>query len=993
MSGFTRSLVCSALFAPALATQTTATIEGPPFPGGEIALIASVTIFVSVLISAVAGWKGKLIEHALESSFERSGACIGFHPLKTCLGAVLITVVLGAGFPMKKAETDPAVLWVPSGSIVLDHRDYVENAWSSELFPVFVYGSPKDGNNVLTASDIQALYSHQEQLMNITVDGTAIVEVNKATKDYTAEMGGLWTFDGRAVGGEATRKLCFEFQPNACGLNSLLTVFGNDASVISGLNDASINSYLAAWDDAAMNSVVNGQFKSFQLSDVLGGLRKDSGSNTYTADVARTTLFFNFEALPDVKAHQEDEAGMQSPLNLVWEASAVCQLGIEEKQPITKEECTPPETIEYTGFFTRSFKDEFGEAILGDISRVAMSYVLIFLYLLFMLGKWDLVWSKLSLSVVVLFVVGFSFTAANGICGYIGVKENPLNNNIPFLLLGLGVDDAFVLSSEFARHTVNHPELSVTDRIAMTARTGGVSVLVTSATDALAFLIGASTRLPALSAFCIYAGFGVSFCFVYIMIFFLPWLAIDAWRAEGNRFDCCCCFRARTEHKITQPQGLCPCIPGCSRVQPDHALSRSLEKFGNFVVKSPVGKGITLVSFLALFAVGVSGVGQLEKEFKIEWFFPEGSYFEEFSQLNTDNFRSGEIFDVYMSGVDFHAEREQVDKLSSYLAVQEHIVSGSIDNWWTAFASDTPTYASLSRQDFFRALHDWYLAAPNSRYRSEIQWRAAACSAACSDADAAQGVEHAKIKATMKDFSSGKMRYEVYRTYREDMKELFNDETGKRVFPYTQAFLYWEENGIIDVELVRNLIISCGVIFTIIAALVPHPRVAILVGLNICAAIAEIIGFAHYWGVTMNGVSTIYFLICVGLSVDYSVHVAHTFTDSPGDSQDRAVNALARIGPSTFNAVVSTILAVVVLASSKSFVFEVFFKILCLVSVIAGGHGLWLLPVLLGMLGGSPKEVGEPVASSTVDNPLGDASAKHMVDASPTPVSENAIGA
>ena len=118
------------------------------------------------------------------------------------------------------------------------------------------------------------------------------------------------------------------------------------------------------------------------------------------------------------------------------------------------------------------------------------------------------------------------------------------------------------------------------------------------------------------------------------------------------------------------------------------------------------------------------------------------------------------------------------------------------------------------------------------------------------------------------------------------------------------------------------MIIACGTIFTIIAAMIPHPRVAVLVTINIGAAILEIIGFAHYWGVTMNGVSTIYFLICVDLAVGYSVHVVHCFVNSSGESEDRAVAALARVGPSVFNAVFSTILAVLVLTTSGSFVFE-----------------------------------------------------------------------
>ena len=40
-----------------------------------------------------------------------------------------------------------------------------------------------------------------------------------------------------------------------------------------------------------------------------------------------------------------------------------------------------------------------------------------------------------------------------GIAGWVGIKNTQLNLNLPFLLLGLGVDDAFVLAAEFARAT------------------------------------------------------------------------------------------------------------------------------------------------------------------------------------------------------------------------------------------------------------------------------------------------------------------------------------------------------------------------------------------------------------------------------------------------------------------------------------------------------------------------------------------------------------
>lgn len=86
-------------------------------------------------------------------------------------------------------------------------------------------------------------------------------------------------------------------------------------------------------------------------------------------------------------------------------------------------------------------------------------------------------------------------------------------------------------------------------------------------------------------------------------------------------------------------------------------------------------------------------------------------------------------------------------------------------------------------------------------------------------------------------------------------------------------------------------------------------------------------GFAHFWGVTISSVATIFILLAVGLAVDNSAHIAHIAVLIEGTSTERAVGALRRIGPSVFNAVVSTIIAVAAVAFSSSFVFRVFFKV------------------------------------------------------------------
>merc|ERR1711990_570099 len=129
-------------------------------------------------------------------------------------------------------------------------------------------------------------------------------------------------------------------------------------------------------------------------------------------------------------------------------------------------------------------------------------------------------------------------------------------------------------------------------------------------------------------------------------------------------------------------------------------------------------------------------------------------------------------------------------------------------------------------------------------------------------------------------------------------------------------------------------------------------------GLCILLSVIEVIGMLHWWDVTVNSISTIYILISIGLAVDYSAHIAHMFKEAKGTAQERACAALGRIGPCVLNAMISTFLAVLVLSFSKSYVFVTMFRAFCLVVLIAGGHGIWLLPVLLTLFAGD-KGVGE----------------------------------
>merc|ERR1719453_1630883 len=97
------------------------------------------------------------------------------------------------------------------------------------------------------------------------------------------------------------------------------------------------------------------------------------------------------------------------------------------------------------------------------------------IYLFVNLGKCDPVHRMLGVSGSVLVIIGLSVGSSFGLAALIGIPVSQLTNQVYFLLLGLGVDDAFVLVTEYMRAATLNPDLTVEDWVVEAAKHGGMS--------------------------------------------------------------------------------------------------------------------------------------------------------------------------------------------------------------------------------------------------------------------------------------------------------------------------------------------------------------------------------------------------------------------------------------------------------------------------------------------------------------------------------------
>eukprot|EP00397_Hematodinium_sp_SG-2012_P007472 GEMP01007518.1.p1 GENE.GEMP01007518.1~~GEMP01007518.1.p1 ORF type:complete len:919 (+),score=142.27 GEMP01007518.1:539-3295(+) len=911
--------------------------------------------------------------YGISRGFRAWGKFSGENPWASIMCSFVVVLALSAGYSMQEKESRPEKMWVPLGAAALDHKDYVDTNWPADAgieMYIATCGTGTTNCNILEPTRLKEIFRLHINFYKTPIDGSLLAKKNKANYKHLSDDSETdpavrygdktWVVDKNLYPGDHPGPLhskCSLWNDNTCDTTNIFwSLFDGDLE--TGAHPKNPNFFDSHYTtlqqvlDRVNAYVPNKQRGQSHIESILGQITKNANG-----DIVGATHLFHSWGMTNIWVRNKQNRRTDL-VNLELEYQGLCGLGYDSN--LEDNSCRSLATVDkskvdISPFFQRSLPDAFRTSILDDLSSLIIAYALIICYMAIQLGKRDSVHSMLGLAFVAILLVACSMMAGLGFGFFIGQKESELVQLLWFLILGLGVDDAFVLVNEFNRATKTYPDKSIPQRISLTAETAGHSILVTSITDALAFIVGSLTILPALRGFCIFAGIAVLMCFLLQMTVFLPCIAINAARTQANRRDIFCCTKPAITHTVDKPLGCCGCLPG----EP-YYLERIFIWYANFMLQTLV-RFVVILLFLGLLGGGLSGIVQFEMDFKIEWLIPDDKKIQDFIRANDEIFGQAQRAAVYISKeTDHYAERQAIVDIGTYIREDAMFKPQQSRSWALSFETHLAAQPGIdvsTEAKYYTQLHTWLQPGSTGNIHEKmIQWK--------DKNDPAQGVFDSKMITTLKfEYTkNGKDRFNALEKFRKEC-----DRRVKGSFPYTFLFLFWEEAGIVMQELIRNLIIAGGCIVVVIFLLIWNVKVSLIVCLSLVFSIMEVIGFAHYWDVTANSTSVIFILLCVGLTVDYSAHVAHMFRISHGTALERAKGSLIRIGPSVFNALMSTFLAVIVLSNAGSFAFRTFFKILFLTNIIGGLHGLLWLPVVLSFFGGSNFE--EPAELQNVVQP------------------------
>ena len=242
------------------------------------------------------------------------------------------------------------------------------------------------------------------------------------------------------------------------------------------------------------------------------------------------------------------------------------------------------------------------------------------------------------------------YASSLGVCFAAGFSFSFIHRVLPFIFLGIGVDDMFVIVQSL--RTIDENEKSIRDRFGICLKEAGVSICITTLTDLIAFGLGSFSSIPVLRSFCVFAAVGIAFVFLYMNTFFLGCLVIDQKRKDA--FKAICCKNKENNNFFL-----------------DFSPSQYIFNLYSSIISINAIKMTILTASFAALGATAWGASQLSTEFDDNMLVPEGTDLWLFRSVIEEQFKSvyGIEGSIYVSAEieSFEQELERLKHFSKRL--------------------------------------------------------------------------------------------------------------------------------------------------------------------------------------------------------------------------------------------------------------------------------------------------------------------------------------
>lgn len=661
-----------------------------------------------------------------------------------------------------------------------------------------------------------------------------------------------------------------------------------------------------------------------------------------------------------------------------------------------------------------SLEQELNKSTNTDAKIIIISYLVMFVYACMALGTplkhifrnpaVLLVESKVTLGLVGILIVLMSITASIGFFSWVGLKATLIIVEvIPFIVLAVGVDNIFLIVHELERVNTSFPDQMVEERVAKALGRMGPSILFSALTETVAFALGTAVGMPAVRNFAAYAAGAVLVNAILQMTMFVSFLSLNQMRVEDHRCELWPWWQiTKARIHLNGANGF-PSGAGRGSEMAEESLLQVFIK--NTYAPRLLGKKVkvaVVAVFLGLFAAGLALLPTIQLGLDQRVAIPDGSYLIPYFDDLYKYLETGPPVYFVTRGVDISKREQQQEVCSRFTTCQDlsltntlelerqrpdvSFISSPVASWiddfflWlnpiyeqccvehgsTCFEDRKPawntTLYGMPENDEFMHYLKKFLASPTND-ECPLGGQAPYNHAVVVDEDG-EGIKASHFRTAHKPLRSQDDFIGAYAAARRIASDI-GERTGADVFPYSVFYIFFDQYLSIVPLTAGLLCAAVGIIFVVASILLGSLLTSLVVSLAVVMSVVDIMGAMAVFDVSLNAVSLVNLIICVGISVEFCAHIARAFmfpsrTVMEGNSNAfrgrdaRAWTALVNVGGSVFSGItVTKLLGVCVLAFTRSKIFEIYyFRVWLALVIFAALHALVFLPVALSIAGG-----------------------------------------
>ena len=635
----------------------------------------------------------------------------------------------------------------------------------------------------------------------------------------------------------------------------------------------------------------------------------------------------------------------------------------------------------------RSVEDELDRETYGDIATIAVSYIIMFVYITLALGQYSsislrglMIESKITLGLFGVMIVILSVFSSVGIFAVIGVPATLIIFEIiPFLVLAVGVDNIFILVQTYQRDQ-RKPTETLDEQIARVVGEVAPSMLLSSITESACFFLGALSGMPAVKAFALYAGLALLIDFLLQITAFVALMKLDITRQEAKRFDIFCC------------------IQGSKKDTKDHVsvLYKVFEHFYAPFLLSKFVRPVIIILFFGFTCLSISAVPKVEIGLDQELSMPSDSFVLKFFEWMKLYLSVGPpvyfVVNNTAGQLDFSQTADQNLLCSGQAGCKENSVAGQISSWRQ---NPELSWIATPAMNWMDDYLSWIVAGENlqcCRYYNGTEefcpWdqNSTLCEPCvklpenktrpspeefqktihfflnqnpgefCPKAGHGAFADSVRHEPFAIDLNKKSVRYDVksnnmmafhtilktsvdYYSALEKARELTDSMTemineGRKedervtVFPYSVFYVFYEQYLTMWEDTLQSLGISVGTIFVVTFILMGFDLLcATIILFVIVLILVNLLAFMYWFNITLNAVSLTNLVMAVGISVEFCSHITKYFSKfAQEDRLENARNALINMGSSVLSGITLTKFGgIIVLAFANSKIFTIFF--------------------------------------------------------------------